>query len=352
MRIGIHGAIHIQNFGDVLLAAACAKWIRDRLPDADICFPWASEGVRSELHLFSRHSQDDKGGVDLMIFCGGGYLHDSGSLRRRVLRPYQLFARPLLRLFRCKKYAVIGLGVGPLRTFSGKLIGRRFLAHADLVSVRDEESMAWLTSAGCDRKNVFLTADSAIAYTRSLFPSFPELKETGRTLLLHLISSDAAVHTGLYEYLLENGFLYDKIKLVSDQKGNRSPVDVSKLQALVRARIEEIPYQGYHRVLQEIATSDDVLTNKYHLGIVAATLGRRVMAIPSNFQKVVRFYQQIDAAGHCFDSIELSSAKVAQGMKKFFAEGNSLTVPESVINASWKNKELIDGWLNSGPDIG
>lgn len=346
MRVSIHGALHVRNFGDLLLADACANWIKQCVPLAQIDFPWASVAAREELMSHnSANAADVMATVDALVFCGGGYINDSGPIVHRFSRLYRIYGKPLVSIMRSDNVAYLGVGVGPLTSSYAKYINKRFVSRANFVCVRDQESRDWLDKLNVCVENVQITADAAITYARSLDVAYGEVRSSRRILLLHIPVAERILSDAIKVYLEATRGLYAGIKVISDQEGNCSVFDVAELEKLSGAIAREFPYRSFRDVLLQIGDCDDVLTTKYHVGIVAATFGRRVCAVPTNHQKVIRFYKQIGVPENCMNAETASSAEVQQLLEDKLANGNAITIPDEVMRSSLENKVLISKWL-------
>ncbi len=96
---------------------------------------------------------------DLVVFGGGGFFSDW----QPEAIPTWLSKAVLARLLG-KPVMLYAIGAGPVRTARGKCLTRWFVDRiADAVTVRDDESLRWLESAGV-RRAISVTADPAIGW--------------------------------------------------------------------------------------------------------------------------------------------------------------------------------------------
>jgi len=116
-------------------------------------------------------------GCDLILCGGGGLFQDDDSL---VKMPYWGMRLALLSLFR-KPIVGYSLGVGPLRSASGRLFARLAFTCMQTISVRDPEALK--TSSGLTTKPIHLVPDPALLLpSASSAEAFCVLKESGAPL--------------------------------------------------------------------------------------------------------------------------------------------------------------------------
>lgn len=346
--VSIHGMLAVQNFGDTLLAAACADWLIQAFPGCSVGFPWANREVLLELEeclgTGLRHYPSSR---DVLIFCGGGYLNDQGGIKEQIKRLHSLYAKCGSSLRRAREIAVVGVGAGPVDGFLSKAVHGAMLRKASLLTVRDEESRLCVASLGIDEESMVLTADSAMAYLSELVPSPREVNSTNRTLGLHVTKRNSAVELGILDYLKETKDIYSNVVIFSDKKGAAASSELySEIRALGMA-VRAQGYVNYKQVINLIDNCDDVLTTKYHVGIVACSLSKRVCAIPWNYQKAVRFYRQIGEPNACLDFSSINSDDVSKHMKDRLGSGEPLGIPYSVLSSSLENKVALIKWISS-----
>ena len=96
--------------------------------------------------------------ADLLLFGGGGLLQDRTSIANvlfQLSRPF--FASLLGTPFMC--YA---LGVGPLKSALSRWLTRKVLQKAELILVRDQDSLDTLRQIGLISPSIQVTADPAL----------------------------------------------------------------------------------------------------------------------------------------------------------------------------------------------
>lgn len=97
--------------------------------------------------------------TDLLLWGGGCLLQDQSSI---LYIPWQLSRVVLAKLFG-KPVMCYAQGIGPIRTWLGRLLSRIVVNQIDLITVRDKESKKILKEVGVKRPPICVTADPAVA---------------------------------------------------------------------------------------------------------------------------------------------------------------------------------------------
>lgn len=101
--------------------------------------------------------------VDIVIFGGGGLLNDS----YKYVAFYYFFLGLVARLLG-KRYLVVGISVGPLKTKQARLFSKLFLKFATAVVVRDQPSFEFSKAANL---NSLKAPDLALAHKLKMMDS-------------------------------------------------------------------------------------------------------------------------------------------------------------------------------------
>lgn len=99
--------------------------------------------------------------VDLVMVTGGTPLFDYGHLRRTI---YFLLPK-LLR----KPLVLFGVGMKPIETRKGRLLIRKLVEHANLITVRDPITKTMMQNLGVN-KEITVTGDSSIVLQPEKIP--------------------------------------------------------------------------------------------------------------------------------------------------------------------------------------
>ncbi len=210
-------------------------------------------------------------GVDVYVWCGGGYLADPfGTLSNRL-------ASTLCALSGWGVPSVaFGLGVGPLRRPRIRCTVRRAMRRLRAVGLREADSQTLLRSWKFPESRMRLTGDDAIGMALSYAPaqlganlgvSFRVAYYTG------FGSSDlSAIRGVLQAFCRAQGVALTSVPIAAqDQHSNaavRSP-DLGWVQPSFR-----LP-----DVLAAVATCRTLVTSSYHAAVFALSMGVPVLAI-------------------------------------------------------------------------
>ena len=165
MRYLLSGYYGMRNVGDdVLLYATLAETAR-RDPDASFTVISDLEesippGLRVHVTPGGRRFENVRQMLhhDVWLFGGGGLLQDVSPRATEYLERLCRSARVVKLMGR--RIALVGIGVGPLTTPRGRSAAATLLSHADLVTVRDDESRALIATVAPEL-TVHVTGDPA-----------------------------------------------------------------------------------------------------------------------------------------------------------------------------------------------
>lgn len=162
MRVLVAAWVGSTNLGDELVFAGTRQLLAER--GVEVCAvsvdppgTRADHGVGAVSHRAPSALLTAASGADAMIFGGGGLLQDDSSIANL---PYHLSRVGLARAFGVP-FIGLGLGVGGLRTTSGRRLVEHAMRAAIGITVRDVESGRLLAEVGVP--DAELTADLAFA---------------------------------------------------------------------------------------------------------------------------------------------------------------------------------------------
>lgn len=367
-EIALHGSYYEHNFGDELLLALYARWIRETGAGIAVNAPLASEEMMRAIGADSRGMSGLRRVMGL-VYGGGGYFGE------QPVRPIRWGFRNLLRYappavameLRARPYAIIGVGAGPL---SNRLTRRaivRLCSRADVVAVRDEESCEYLRGFGVRREDVVVTADAALTIGAlgdrcSLAAgSDPPLgyRRRERNIGIHLLLPREMSHFsellvgGLIRFATkhpETAFVFfadSRREGVTSEDQRPSGLVMTLIQQL-GARSSFVPYKEPLTLLNLLASLDMVITTKLHVGIAAVALGIPVVSLPYHY-KVARFYRQVNASDHCVPLAELDSGRLWTVLSDIYAQGlpRRVAVPPAVLQRAFANRTLLQRFVAS-----
>ncbi|PKR89658.1 hypothetical protein CXZ10_09870 [Pleomorphomonas diazotrophica] len=355
LRVRLHGAFEVENFGDILLAKIFANWVQEAggIPVGTSVPAY----LQSELDLATSTKADVAG----VIMIGGGYLGEPPrSLVGRWFWGEKLRHRHLAVMRAAKQaglpYCITGVGFGPITNLLARREAVQLMSNATSVTFRDNESMDYASKYGFGQGS--LSADAALSL-RDLPLSLQATQERdriapkdGRRLVLVQLDRSLLTREGQFlERQLSRQLARDDLKVVgiSDQRGtevsNGHKVCFEKVQSKLRDA-EFLPYDGVEKLIGRISAADLVITSKLHLGIVATALGKRVISFPTH-SKTQRFYRQIGRENICLPLLQCTDQKVDD----LLAHGLGLIgspperFPENILELSRENANQIRGFM-------
>jgi polysaccharide pyruvyl transferase CsaB len=162
VRILVSGYYGFGNVGDEAVLGAMVEGFRQDLPESEITVLSAAPRLTAELNQVGSVSRFDLPGIlremrksDVVVSGGGSLFQDATSNRSFLYYIGIVWLAKLLR----KKVMVFAQGFGPLRKRFNRWLARLVLNRVDLITLRDEDSLAELGKIGVKRPPVRVTGD-------------------------------------------------------------------------------------------------------------------------------------------------------------------------------------------------
>ena len=349
-KIVLSGAFYGTNFGDHLFAMLLSSAIGERCvlknASAEIVSDTKVPSVRLGAVLTAA-------GV---VFGPGGYFGEGpqDTLRKRISRLRHHYLPAVLARWVGTPYIVVGVGVGPLKGRVTRRMLRYVMEGAVQVSVRDQESLAYLRQCGVESRRILMGSDSAIAfpyvlpgvYTDSV-GSMPTLGDSAkRRVFLHVEPKASSSLTRVWDdclaFLLDRNcdvvlgtdFLYDEVPSIPFVRNalNSNP-----------DRVSVATYRNPLGLINVLRDVDSVITHKLHVGILGCALGRAVVSFPVH-PKTSRFYRQIDESSRCLP-VESAMSGVAT-----FLDANwerEVRLSDAVVSSSRMHFEVVEQFVSA-----
>jgi polysaccharide pyruvyl transferase CsaB len=162
MRILISGYYGYGNVGDEAVLYSIINGIKGRLPDTNITVLSSSpESTRAtyKVDAINRYSLFDilkhLFGCDIFISGGGSLFQDKTSSRSFIYYICLVWLAKALG----KKVMVFAQGLGPLKKSFNRNLAKSILNKADLITLRDNDSVSGARFLGVKEPNIVSTAD-------------------------------------------------------------------------------------------------------------------------------------------------------------------------------------------------
>jgi polysaccharide pyruvyl transferase CsaB len=228
---------------------------------------------------------------DALVYPGGSIFQDVTSFKSVA------YYAQLVKVAKAKKKKVflLGQGVGPLNSFFGKRFASSAFSAADVIAVRDPQSVETLKELGI-KSGVRVTADSAF-----LLPPIPDTGESGFTVG-NMKSVGVSVRPygknkdviqlfgELTRLLFQNGAMPVLIEMDRNEDG-------ALMSEIAKAQGGKIPdvrkLQTPMQLQQRFSRMDAVIGMRLHAGILAVSAGIAPLMV-SYDPKVTAFAKLLD----------------------------------------------------------
>jgi len=323
----IQGAGFADNFGDVLFYDIFIKEAMSQ--GINIDFFSTNEKVTKHLPLNEKNNSKSKLSKLMrsegIVFIGGGYMGEQ-PYKSKVLR-YRwglstiknILGVGLLGVLFNKRIIVIGVGSGPVSNPLTRWVIRRICNKADHVLARDQESYEALKKMKVKNDSFIVTTDTVLALGKYYTPTSFDFGAE-KIVTLHLSESpdvcekSKTVVEDLTRFLKENPDY--GLVAITDHNTDGQVRAIHYLENVFEEDVLIHKYESPTQLINVLYSSDLIITNKLHVGIVAAVLGKSVVSLP-NHPKVKGFFKQIGEAGRCIDFKKIGLGDVYPLLDKY-----------------------------------
>jgi polysaccharide pyruvyl transferase WcaK-like protein len=353
-----HGMLRSQNFGDTLMAQIVLDWIRD-MTDEPIRAMFVSPPLRERLEL-PVASPLDILRAKAAVLSGGGYFQiaDNGvpALKRFVKNAGPI----LLAQAAGSPSALIGIGVGPVPAGALESGVRRLLARAKVVCVRDRTGYDLVRRLVLGA-NVEETADIVFSLQAAALPAAavaaadriaPARGARRQSAVLFSDTPDRNVKYAPVFEALEAACAANPDRHVLLFEDHVNPGSgQQRAQALLCERLGPerttiVPYPGTFELAALIARMDSVLTDKLHVGLVAAAMGVSPFSIAKH-PKNLAAYAAINCAGNCLMIGEADATQYTNLALRALGISEPIELANEVRRRSLANKVHLSEFLRT-----
>ena len=357
-NVVLHGAFRSDNFGDNLILQVFKEKLEKRFPRKRLYLSSGSVGRNNISGLPVLRVLFLRDNASIVLFCGGGYLGEPPNAT--LSWHLQFLGRHVCTLLACMfsrtRFAITGVGFGPLRWKWLRWIVVRCLNNAALIAYRDEESATIFRSYGGRRdalvySDVIATLSSKELVGLSSHSGCCDDRERAESMLLVHIPGKADTREArqLLAKAIQHAVLSHpttKIKVISD---NPIDGDHDYFNWFDDSKVEVVRYQGVSQLIDVLAAAENIITTKLHVGICASVLSKRLLSFPVH-DKTLRFYKQIrrtDVVYPLIGNSVSSSARVFEGAVKRLLEGGvpKVEVPNDISKLADDFWLAVDGFV-------
>lgn len=349
-KVYLHGSFMNDNFGDFLLCYKITNSIRRINSDIQILSSNVSNFYRNFMRIDSYSFKNILKTIDCAVVGGGGFFGEPNNYKlywnvRMIIK----HAIPIIRLINNNiPVCIIGVGVGPLSFSISRKVVKYIFERADLVSVRDEESLNYLRMYGV-RRNIHMNPDWIMSCTEDELLQ----KRDGEccilpmnTILIHLASRNRGkgspidiVLRDIKKLAAEN----QKFLIITDQRDN-GQIERARLvkEFLKEHHVDLYEYNDPFELCRIIHSSAAVITDKLHVGIVATRFGKPSFSIAYH-NKTDRFYRQVNRMNYSIPLNKIKEGIVYDWLKNHITER---VLIENVVKMSMNNEKLLKDYIN------
>ena len=280
MKILLHGYTYSYNYGDILYLKSyyneCLKngFVVALLTASNSLFK-ISEKVLEELGNPKIVTINNVSDYDALVICGGGMYcqKPNDNTYLRFLR----FVFPVLYfLEQNKPVYIFGVDVGPFETSWMEKYIKRIFNESTICSVRNSKSSKYCNN---------IVPDSLL----SLSITKPKKK---KQILIHCVRDYDKVFEDNIIPVLHKYYSEYELVFLSDNEFDITKTVFGKYGKLVN-------YTNSEEITTIISESSFVITNKLHVGLIATLSGISVISFPFFYEKVHRFYNDINELDRC-----------------------------------------------------
>lgn len=331
-KILIVGATYSDNFGDMLFTRMMADALHEKV---QIKFYLLSDFAK-EFVGEQKISNFPINDADALIYMPGGFFGDRHDTS--LITTWYWFKRyfPIgIKFARMHKpILLLGVGAGPCKYRIMRCLIKYICKRATKIFVRESDSQEFFKSL--DIKSD-VTSDLAQLITTYDLP-YVDIGATKKKRLLihvnqaqHVASKILPAVRKFYEAHKEEYSLV----VASDQV---SPEDDDILRKVKDFAGEDVSFYKYGKPLElcnVIKQCDAVITYKLHMGIVACSYGKSVIAIPEHYKKVERYYKQIGYPERVLPFIHADENKIYQLLETY--HDKPISIPNTIIDLAKQN---------------
>ena len=346
--ISLHGSYFGNNYGDILLVNLFAKWIRNSRPDIVINMPLGSRSTAPDLEY------DMTGIMNLfrskaLIFCGGGYFGEKPKRHQRwAIRNFLRHGIiGLIAVLFHIPFAIIGVEFGPISSCWFRRFCLWLARHASVIVVRNEESLAFLSSHGI--QNAILSADAVLTLSDEIKPN----TEIGgrKKILLHLPQNEDSL-LPLIKIIVEKAKdVFPEFDLILINDDSRTHWFDNPSLAPARAYLDKEgvnyavqPYKTCKELIHTINSSQYIITTKLHVGITSLALGKNTFSVWTH-PKTPRLHKMANNEHNCV-ALSAIDSNIGSRLESFFRSSNYV-LNQRLIELAYGNRIELEHFLHT-----
>jgi polysaccharide pyruvyl transferase WcaK-like protein len=347
-NVMLHGATNFEssNYGDYIYGEMVYEYLKEK--KLNVCFYQPSSYFERNLKEYSKNRSINKTEADLIIYIPGGYFGEGHEARFRDNLVQFIRFMPLGIWASYKKIplVVLGIGAGPNNCSLMNFGIRRICNHSQFVTVRDKESYEALKKL-CPKANIIesgdliITRDLNVSSGSSQLQRIEQIKKNKKVLLVHYNHSKDALlkfASCVNKFTAKNPEYI--VVVASDSILKYEEEYFKEFEHESGIKCEHFLYENPSEMTMLLKTVDVVLSCKLHVGVIACSFGKSVIAVACHPEKTARFYSQIGESGRCVSLFDVDSDEICELLEKYHENG--IQIDEQVIKKSSLTWELLE----------
>ena len=350
MKILLNGATGGTNFGDFLFAKIFHDTVSGLVGEENVFWYESryclSEFYKRHLNYSSRKFKLKE--MDALVCISGGYFcGDDRKLRHYVIRYFRYFHLCFRCILRKIPIAIIGVEVSKPKIKIMEWIERAILRRADIVVVRNIDSLNQLENYGV--KNGICTVDTAHVITPQLFDNCKISEEisslTGKKIFFHVQPSMQSVAWKLIPTVKQFVNEHPEYSIVvgMDQYLENDSCLQKIADAFCGINVVINHYDDPVCLCKVLNAMDLIITPKLHVGIVGAILSKSVISFSSHTEKIARFYHQLGEEERSLSMMDFSEKKALEMLEKY--HDVPINVDQNMVEKAQKNLECLGTFI-------
>jgi polysaccharide pyruvyl transferase WcaK-like protein len=341
-KILIVGATYSDNFGDMLFTRIMADYLGDK---CQFRYYLLSDYARNFIKK-TKISDFPICEAEALVYMPGGFFgdrHDT-SLYTTYLWFKRYFPIGLKFAFLRKPILILGVGAGPCKYTFMKSIIKYISKRANKVIVREDDSAEFLKKLGVD---CIVTSDLAQTITDYELPVVQLNCTKKKKILVHINQNKWAadkVLPAVQQFYEKHKEEYNII-VASDQVCPDDYAIYEKIKTFAEADSFFYKYGDPFELCSVIEQSDVVVTYKLHVGIVACSYGKSVIAVPEHYKKVERYYKHIGYPERVLPLYRANSQTIFN-MLEDYAEV-PIQIPAAIIDSAYENFDELKNYIEA-----
>ncbi|MDB1944458.1 polysaccharide pyruvyl transferase family protein [Clostridium tertium] len=355
-NIILHGATNCEssNYGDYIYGELVYEYIKEKV--GNVSFYQPSSFFKRNLRDYSKNSSINKNDADLIIYIPGGYFGEGhrAKFKENLVQFARFMPLGIFAAYKKIPMVVLGIGAGPNKSYLMNFGIKRICNNSKFVTVRDKESYEALKKL-CPKANIIGSGDLIITKTLNVdskslqIERIQDIRNNKKLILVHYNHSKEALlkfASSVKKFVEKHGEY--RVVVSSDSILEYEAEYFKEFEVKSGIECEHFIYENPSEMTELLKTVDVVLTCKLHVGVVACTFGKSVIAVACHPEKTARFYSQIGESGRSVSLFETNETEISELLEKYHEK--RIEIDEKIIKKSSHTWDLLKSILGEKND--